>query len=89
MELLTDRVEPEYPNSARQQRIQGTVLLDVVVDAEGKVDGLGQVSGESQLMIAAAEAVRQWRFKPLVKNGEAKKFETRVSINFTLPSGPK
>lgn len=86
MARLTQRIEPEYPNVARQQHIQGTVLLDVIVNADGTVDGLSMVSGESQLMIAAAEAVKQWHFRPLVKNGKPVKFESRIAIDFTLVS---
>jgi TonB family protein len=86
MARLIQRVEPEYPNGARQQHIQGTVLLDVVVNESGTVDGLALVSGESQLLQAAAEAVRQWHFQPLIKSGQPKKFESRVSIDFILAS---
>lgn len=86
MARLIHRVEPEYPNAARQQHVQGTVVLDVIVDASGAVDGLSLVSGESQLMAAAEEAVRQWRFQPLVKDGKPKRFESRIAIDFTLAS---
>jgi TonB family protein len=84
MARLIQRIEPEYPNAARKQHIQGTVLLDVIVNPSGAVDGLSLVSGESQLMIAAAEAVKQWHFQPLIKDGQAKQFESRISIDFTL-----
>lgn len=84
MGRLVQRIEPEYPNAARQQHIQGTVLLDVIVNTDGAVDGLSLISGESQLMAAAAEAVRQWHFQPLIKNGQPRKFESRIAIDFTL-----
>ncbi len=84
MARLIQRIEPEYPNTARQQHIQGTVLLDVVVNPDGTVDGLSMVSGESQLMAAAAQAVKQWRFQPIMKHGKAVKFETRIPIDFIL-----
>jgi TonB family protein len=84
MARLIQRIEPEYPNAARQQHIQGTVLLDVVVNPDGTVDGLSMVSGESQLMAAAAQAVKQWRFQPIMKHGKAVKFETRIPIDFIL-----
>jgi protein TonB len=91
MARLVQRVEPEYPNAARKQHITGTVLLDVVVNATGAVETLSQVSGESQLMAAAAQAVKQWHFQPLVKGGKATPFESRIAIDFTLaiesPSG--
>jgi TonB family protein len=91
MARLVQRVEPEYPNAARKQHITGTVLLDVTVNATGAVETLTQVSGESQLMTAAAQAVKQWHFQPLIKGGQAKPFESRIAIDFTLaieaPSG--
>ncbi|MGH9529580.1 MAG: energy transducer TonB, partial [Terriglobales bacterium] len=84
MARLVQRIEPEYPNAARQQHIQGTVLIDVIVDATGTVEAMSMVSGESQLMAAAEEAVRQWKFQPLMKDGKAEKFESRIAIDFTL-----
>jgi len=84
MARLIQRIEPEYPNAARKQHIQGTVLLDVIVNPSGAVDGLSLVSGESQLLVAAAEAVKQWHFQPLIQDGQAKQFESRISIDFTL-----
>lgn len=82
---LLDRVEPDYPESARQQRLQGTVILKVNVDKGGAVRGLSRVSGESQLALLAAKAVRQWKFVPLVRNGATVSFESQVTLSFVLP----
>ncbi len=81
---LVQRVEPEYPNAARQQHIQGSVLLDVLVNESGAVAEMALVSGSSQLMPAAEQAVRQWHFQPLIKAGQPQKFKSRVGISFTL-----
>jgi TonB family protein len=81
---LVQRVEPEYPNMARHQHIQGDVLLDILVNESGTVVELALVSGAPQLMPAAEQAVRQWHFQPLTKSGHAQKFKSRVGINFTL-----
>jgi TonB family protein len=81
---LVQRVEPEYPNAARQQHIQGDVLLDILVNESGAVVELALVSGAPQLMPAAEQAVRQWHFQPLTKAGHAEQFKSRVGINFTL-----
>ena len=81
---LVQRVEPEYPNTARQQHIQGNVLLDILVNESGAVVELALVSGAPQLMPAAEQAVRQWHFQPLTKSGHPQKFKSRVEINFTL-----
>jgi TonB family protein len=82
---LVQRVEPQYPERAREQHIQGRVVLAVVVSEQGAVEGLGQVSGDPQLVLAAADAVRQWRFKPLLHNGQPVKFESRIMLDFVLP----
>jgi len=81
---LVQRIEPEYPNAARQQHIQGDVMLDILVNESGAVVELALVSGAPQLMPAAEQAVRQWHFQPLTKAGHAQKFKSRVGINFTL-----
>jgi protein TonB len=82
---LLQRVEPQYPDEARQQRIQGSVVLDAVVGADGAVRGLNPISGDPRLRSAAIEAVQQWHYKPYVVNGTPVDFETTVTINFTLP----
>jgi protein TonB len=81
---LLERVEPEYPEAARQQRIQGPVVLNVLVGTDGAVRKLTVISGDPQLVNAAADAVRQWRFKPHQLKGKVVEFETRITVNFTL-----
>jgi TonB family protein len=80
------RVEPEYPEEARQQRIQGAVVLEVRIGRDGAVEGVRLVSGQAMLADAAIAAVKQWRFKPRVVKGTAVEMETRVTLNFRLPS---
>jgi TonB family protein len=82
---LLQRVEPQYPDDARQQGIQGSVVLDAVVGADGSVRGLNPISGKQQLRSAAIEAVQQWHYKPYIVNGTPVDFETTVTINFALP----
>jgi TonB family protein len=84
-EYLMLRVEPEYPESAREQHIQGPVVLDALVDKDGTVEKLGTVSGDPQLATAATDAVRQWRFKPFFRNGSPEEFQTRITVSFRLP----
>jgi periplasmic protein TonB len=82
---LLQRVEPEYPEAARQQRIQGPVVLNVLVGTSGSVRELAVVSGDPLLAKAATDAVRQWRFNPHQLKGKAVEFETRITVNFALP----
>ncbi len=82
---LVRRVEPEYPEAARQQRLQGSVALEVTVGQDGNVEQLTVVSGNPVLAKAASDAVRQWQFTPLLQNGQAMRFQTRIKIDYMLP----
>jgi len=82
---LLQRVEPEYPEQARQQRIQGQVVLDVRIGADGAVQDIQWVSGPPQLAQASTDAVLQWRFQPRRVNGRPVEMQTRVTLNFRLP----
>lgn len=82
---LVRRVEPEYPEAARQQHLQGSVVLEAVVGEDGTVEQLSVISGSSPLATSASDAVRQWRFTPLVQNGQAVRFQTRIKIDYVLP----
>jgi protein TonB len=82
---VLQRVEPEYPEAARQQHIQGQVVLEAYVGKDGAVQQLTVISGNSMLATAASDAVRQWRFKPFVQNGRAGEFQTRIKVHFVLP----
>ena len=67
--LLRKRVAPEYPQKARDNRIQGTVVLKARISTEGDVAELWVVSGDPALAAAAIEAVKQWKYKPFSLNG--------------------
>jgi protein TonB len=82
--LLIRRVQPAYPPLARQARIQGTVVLQAEISKEGTIQNLQLVSGHPMLAPAAIEAVKQWRYKPYLLNGEPVAVETQVVVNFTL-----
>ncbi|MFZ3340134.1 MAG: energy transducer TonB [Terriglobales bacterium] len=82
--LLVKKVTPEYPADARQARIQGTVILQAVIDKDGNVADLSLVSGHPMLAPAAIRAVKQWKYKPYLLNGVPMPVETQVTVNFTL-----
>jgi len=82
---VLERVEPQYPEAARQQHIQGPVLLNVLVGTTGLVRETSVISGDPLLAKAATDAVRLWRFNPHQLNGKAVEFETRITVNFALP----
>jgi TonB family protein len=78
------QVEPDYPEAAKQQHIQGSVVLEAQVGKEGAVQHLTVLSGDSMLATAASDAVLKWRFKPIVQDGRALPFQTRVKVHFVL-----
>ncbi|MGO9084364.1 MAG: energy transducer TonB [Candidatus Sulfotelmatobacter sp.] len=82
--LLKTKVNPHYPPEARDQRIQGVVLLQVKIDDEGNVYDVELISGHPLLAEAAIDAVRQWKYKPYLLNGVPVEVETQVQVNFTL-----
>jgi len=85
--LLIKKVTPNYPQLAKQARIQGTVVLTAEISKEGTIQNLQLVSGHPMLAPAAIEAVRQWRYKPYLLNGEPVAVETTVQVNFSLSGG--
>jgi TonB family protein len=82
---ILERVEPAYPEAARQQHIQGPVVLNVLVGTSGLVRETSVITGDPLLAKAAIDAVRQWRFNPHQLKGKAVEFETRITVNFALP----
>jgi TonB family protein len=82
---LLHRVEPEYPEEAREQRIQGPVVLEVHIGADGAVQDVQVLSGQPLLAKASTAAVQQWRFKPRMRNGRPAEMQTKVTLNFRLP----
>jgi TonB family protein len=82
--LLVNIVRPEYPADAKDQSIQGVVLLKVIIDKEGNIDNTQLVSGHPLLAPAAIEAVKQWKYKPYLLNGNPIEVESQVTVNFTL-----
>ena len=85
--LLIKRVQPNYPPLARQARIQGQVVLQAEISKEGAIQNLQLISGHPMLAPAAIEAVKQWRYKPYMLNGEPVAVDTQVVVNFTLSGG--
>ncbi len=82
--LLDERVEPEYPDAARRAHIQGNVILETLIGANGKVEEATPVSGPPQLAAAAAAAVRQWKYKPFTVDGQKVPIRTQVTVSFML-----
>jgi protein TonB len=84
--LLIHKQEPTYPSLARAARVQGDVILNAIIDTNGQITNLQLVSGHPMLVPAAIEAVRQWRYKPYLLNGQPVEVETTITVIFTLSS---
>lgn len=84
---LIRKIQPNYPALARSARIQGVVLLQATIGKQGKIENLQVISGHPMLARAAIDAVRQWRYRPYILNGEPVEVETQITVNFSLEGG--
>jgi TonB family protein len=83
--LLLDRVNPLYPDQAVKNRLQGPVVFQAWIGRDGKIEELKLVRGYIVLAQAAANAVKQWRYRPYLLNGKAVEAQTYVTVDFKLP----
>jgi TonB family protein len=81
--LLTKAV-PVYPPAAKKAKIQGTVVLSVVIGDDGNVKNIQVVSGPNELQQASIDAVRQWTYKPYLLNGDPVEVKTTINIIYSL-----
>ena len=80
--LVTHRVDPDYPPEARPAKLQGVIVLDVVVGRDGSVVDVRALNGPEVLAQAAMDAMRWWRFEPYRVDGKAVVVETTVAMEF-------
>ena len=81
---LLRRVEPVYPEIAVMAKVTGTVILEAVVATDGTVESVKVLRTVKFLDAAAMDAVKQWRYKPLVLNGVATPFVLTVTLTFSI-----
>ncbi|MGA7693717.1 MAG: energy transducer TonB [Candidatus Sulfotelmatobacter sp.] len=81
---LIHDVTPQYPPEAGRARLEGTVVLMAVIGSDGSVRDVRVESGLPVLAQAAIDAVKQWRYKPYLVDGEPVEVDSRITINFTL-----
>jgi TonB family protein len=81
---LLKRVEPVYPEAARKDGIQGTVILYVTTDEEGRVTQVKVLKSIPALDKAAIDAVRQWQYEPYIEAGKPKPVSFSVTVSFKL-----
>jgi TonB family protein len=83
--LLIKKVAPSYPSSALRLRIEGSVQLMATISRKGDIAAVKILSGDQTLAHAAADAVKQWKYKPYLLNGSPVEIQTQVTVNFKLP----
>jgi periplasmic protein TonB len=82
--LLIKRVQPKYPERARANGIQGTVVLHAMISKAGDIADLSVVAGDPLLAKSAVKAVKQWKYKPYLLQGNPVEVDTEILVNFTL-----
>ena len=82
--LVVKKVPPVYPEAAKKAHIQGEVILRATIGKKGDVENLQVTSGPAELAPAAVDAVKQWKYRPYMKDGHAVEVETDITVNFTL-----
>jgi TonB family protein len=82
--LILHREYPVYPIAAKQAKVQGTVILKAIISKEGTIKELQVISGDPLLLQAAIDAVKPWRYRPYILNGEPVEIETQIEVQFAL-----
>ena len=83
--LLVKEVPPKYPVPALQRRVEGAVDLQATISKNGDITAVKALSGDAQLAYAAVQAVKQWKYKPYLLDGEPIEIQTQITVNFKLP----
>jgi len=73
-----------YPVLGQHMNVQGSVVLQALISAEGTIENIRVLSGPAILTSAAEQAVREWRFRPIYQNGQAVESKARITVNFSI-----
>ncbi|MGA7291248.1 MAG: energy transducer TonB, partial [Terriglobales bacterium] len=82
--MLLTKVEPLYPEAAREASTEGLVVLEAVIAPDGSVERLRPLSGPNLLVQSAAQAVHSWKFEPYLSSGKPVAVETTIAIEFRM-----
>jgi TonB family protein len=85
--LVVKKVQPNYPQEARYNHIQGSVHLSAVINKTGDVVDLEVIDGPIELVVSAVNAVRQWKYRPYILKGEPMAVQTVITVNYQLSGG--
>jgi TonB family protein len=81
---IVDQVMPQYPAIAKTAHVSGTIVLHATIAKDGTVQELTYISGPPLLIKAAIDAVRTWRYRPTMLNGEPVEVETTIDVVFNF-----
>jgi protein TonB len=84
---LLSRPDPVYPPIAKAAHVQGAVILHATISKQGTIEDLKLVTGPPMLVGSAMDAVRRWKYKPYLLNGEPTEVDTTITVNFTFGGG--
>jgi periplasmic protein TonB len=84
--MVIRKIEPAYPKLALSARITGVVLVKAIISTQGEITQIQVISGHPVLVPAAIEALRQWRYRPYLLNGEPVEVETYITVTFQISS---
>ena len=82
--LILHKVDPVYPEDARDNGVSGSVVMAATIDDHGKIVKLLVIAGPEKLRDAALNAVNQWTYKPFLLNGNPVFVQTQITVNFSL-----
>lgn len=82
--MFTGTAQASYPLLAQHMNVQGSVVLQALISADGVVQHLHVLSGPAILAAAAQQAVREWRFKPVLQNGQPVETKANITVNFNI-----
>jgi protein TonB len=82
--LILKKAPPVYPQQAKYAHIQGSVRMSAVISKNGDVVDLEILDGPIELAVSAVNAVRQWKYRPYVLNGEPVEVRTEITVNYVL-----
>jgi protein TonB len=83
--LVVRKVSPVYSQTALQLHKEGAVELMATISKDGAVTGVRVLSGDLMLANSAVEAVKQWKYRPYLLNGEPVEIQTQITVNFKMP----
>ena len=81
------KTTPVYPPIAKAAHVSGAVVLHAIISKSGSIDNLTVISGPEMLRASALDAVRSWRYKPYLLNGEPTEVDTQITVNFNFGGG--